>query len=47
MSKGNPRIVLRIDQKSLSELKQQANGQGITVSELIRDIIYAYLELHS
>lgn len=47
MSKGNPRISIRLDQESLSEITMQAEALGVSVSVFIRAIIYAYLEVHS
>lgn len=42
-----PKISIRIDQEDLSELKMLAAAEGKTVSEFIREIIYAFLEEHS
>lgn len=45
--KGNPIIRIRIDAFALSEIKMLAESQGFTLSGFIREIIYAYLEMHS
>ncbi|MDO5324298.1 MAG: ribbon-helix-helix protein, CopG family [Clostridia bacterium] len=42
-----PKISIRIDRKELSELTMLAAAEGKTVSEFIREIIYAFLEEHS
>lgn len=41
--RGNPRISVRIDRTWLDQLTLLAREQHISVSELIREIIYAYL----
>ena len=45
--KGRPRLILRIDSFALSELRAIAEGQGMTLSAFIREILYAYLDVHS
>ena len=45
--KGSPIIRIRIDAFALSEIKMLAKSQGFTLSGFIREIIYAYLEVHS
>lgn len=45
--KGSPRIHVRVDSFALSELRMIAEGQGMTLSAFIREIIYAYLDVHS
>ena len=47
VSKGNPRINLRIDPASMSEIRMQAAAEGVSVPEFVRQIIYAWLEEHS
>ncbi len=41
--KGNPVITFRIKQSWHAQLVDLAARQGITVSQLIREIIFAYL----
>lgn len=41
--RGNPRITIRLEQIWLDQLILQASRQGISVSQLIRELIYAYL----
>lgn len=45
--KGNPRLHVRIDSFALSELRMIAESQGMSLSAFIREIIYAYLDVHS
>ena len=47
VSKGSPQICIRLDEASLSELRMQAEAAGESVSAFVRQIIYAYLEMHS
>lgn len=47
VSKGNPHICVRLDEKTLSEIRMQAEAVGETVSGFVRQIIYAWLEEHS
>ena len=47
MTKGNPRITVRLDDKTMSELRMQAEAVGETVSGFVRLIICAYLEEHN
>ena len=42
-----PKISIRIDQDELSEIEMLAEAEGKTVSEFIREIIYAFLEENS
>ena len=47
MSKGNPGIHVRFDRETLVEIQIQAAAVGISVPELVRMIVYAWLEVHS
>ena len=47
LSKGNPRITLRLEPDAMSEITKQAEALGVSVSVFVRAIIYAYLEVHS
>lgn len=47
MTKGNPHICVRLDEKTLSEIRMQAAAVGETVSGFVRLIICAYLEEHN
>lgn len=45
--RGNPRISVRVDKETLSELQMRAAAEKISVSELIRQIIDEYLDIYS
>lgn len=45
MTKGSPRLHIRIDCVALSQLRMIAESQGMTLSKFVREIIYAYLYL--
>lgn len=47
VTKGNPHICVRLDEKTLSEIRMQAAAVGETVSGFVRLIICAYLEEHN
>lgn len=44
MTKGRPRISVRLEAADRTKLRMIAKAQNITVSELIRAIIYNYLK---
>lgn len=45
--KGRPRLIVRMDSFALSELRMIAESQGMTLSAFVREILYAYLDVHS
>ena len=45
--KGRPRLIVRMDSYAISELRMQAHAQGMSLSEYVREILYAYLDMHS
>ena len=45
--KGRPRLIVRMDSFALSELRALAEGQGMTLSAFVREILYSYLDVHS
>lgn len=45
--RGNPRISVRVEKETLSELTQRAAAEGISVSELVRLIIDEWLDQYS
>ena len=45
--KGRPRLIVRIDNFALSELRMLAEGQGMTLSAFVREILYSYLDFYS
>lgn len=45
--RGNPRISVRVERDTLSELQQRAAAEGVSVSELVRDIIEEWLDQYS
>ena len=45
--RGNPRISVRVEKDTLSELQTRAAAENISVSELVRQIIEEFLDLYS
>lgn len=45
--KGRPRLIVRMDSFAISELRMQAHAQGMTLSAYVREILYAYLDMHN
>ena len=40
---GNPKVSFRLDAYSISRLRQLAASMGFSLSELLREIVFAYL----
>ena len=45
--RGNPRICIRVEKDTLSELQCRAAADGVSVSELVRSIIEEWLDMYS
>lgn len=43
MTKGRPRITLRLSADQIDQLKQIATERGLSVSDIIRDLIESFL----
>lgn len=43
MTKGRPRITLRLSVDQIDQLKQIAAERGVSVSDIIRDLIESFL----
>ena len=43
MTRGNPRITLRLEQSAIDQLKKIAETQKKTVSDVIRDALETYM----
>lgn len=43
MTRGRPRITIRMDQKQIDQLQELAEAQERSVSDIVRELIEQYL----